>query len=146
SLDYAETMHPSVGPIEEAHALYVQQLRIAERAKQTRGVFVVWDIGLGAAANAIAVLDALADIATDVVLLSFDNSTAALRFALQHADRLNYITSYVSSLESLLARREATRDRTTWRLHLGNFPDLVARVRPAPDAILFDPFSPARNP
>src|SRR5213075_3030548 len=72
SLAYGETMHPAIGPLAEAEALYVQQLRIAERAAKHNGPFVVWDVGLGAAANAIAVLQALAPFNTQLTLLSFD--------------------------------------------------------------------------
>jgi len=40
------------------------------------GEFVVWDIGLGAAANAITVLRAARDIPSQIRLLSFDHSYA----------------------------------------------------------------------
>jgi hypothetical protein len=54
SLEHGETMHPAIGPVAEAEALYVRQLKIRERVSQHSGPFVVWDVGLGAAANAIA--------------------------------------------------------------------------------------------
>jgi hypothetical protein len=49
-----------IGPEAEAEALHVRQLRLPERLR-TRGEFVIWDVGLGAAANAIAVLRAIRD-------------------------------------------------------------------------------------
>ncbi|HYV28412.1 MAG TPA: methyltransferase, partial [Candidatus Eisenbacteria bacterium] len=80
SLEYNETMHPAIGPLAEADVLYVRQLRIAERAAKHNGHFVVWDVGLGAAANAIAVLQALAPLNTQLTLLSFDATIEPLRF------------------------------------------------------------------
>ena len=46
-----ETFHPVVGPVEEARELYVEQLRLPERIAQAKREFVIWDVGLGAAAN-----------------------------------------------------------------------------------------------
>ncbi|MCX6894089.1 MAG: hypothetical protein NTZ16_00975 [Verrucomicrobia bacterium] len=56
SLADAETFHPVVGPVAEAEALYVNQLRLRERLAKHSGEFVIWDVGLGAAANALTVL------------------------------------------------------------------------------------------
>lgn len=144
SLEYGETMHPAIGPLAEAEALYVDQLHIPERLAQHKGPFVVWDVGLGAAANAIAVLNATRG--HELLLLSFDSTTEPLRFALAHTDELGYLKPFRTHLESFLRRAEVRFDRVTWRLHLGDFPDLLNRALPSPDAILFDPFSPAKNP
>jgi len=46
-------MHVGLGPAEEAEALYVKQLQIVERLRASADEFVVWDVGLGAAANAL---------------------------------------------------------------------------------------------
>ena len=56
SLLHGETFHPVVGPMAEARELHVGQSRLVERARET-GRLVVWDVGLGAAANAIALTD-----------------------------------------------------------------------------------------
>lgn len=146
SLEHGETMHPAVGPLAEAEALYVKQLEIPERFAKHKGPFVVWDIGLGAAASAIAVANATAKIPGELVLVSFDSTTEPLRFALDHVEHLAYLKPFKAQLESLLAYLEIQFHRVTWRLHLGNFPDLLNTALPAPDAILFDPFSPAKNP
>jgi len=47
----AETFHPVIGPAAEAKALYIRQLRLLERFQAAREEFVIWDVGLGAAAN-----------------------------------------------------------------------------------------------
>jgi tRNA U34 5-methylaminomethyl-2-thiouridine-forming methyltransferase MnmC len=144
SLDFGETMHPAIGPMAEAEALYVQQLEIPQRAANHKGAFVVWDIGLGAAANAIAVVNSIPG--HPLLLLSFDSTTAPLQFALGHTDELAYLKPYRTQIESLLSNGKAEFDRVTWQLRLGNFPDVLGSDLPAPDAILFDPFSPAKNP
>ena len=51
SLADAETFHPVVGPVAEAEALYVNQLKLRERLQNHSGEFVIWDVGLGAAAT-----------------------------------------------------------------------------------------------
>jgi hypothetical protein len=56
ALAEAETFHPVIGPAREAEALYVRQLRLPERVREASGEFVVWDVGLGAAANALTVI------------------------------------------------------------------------------------------
>ena len=58
SASYGEKLHPGLGPSAEAELLYVRQLKIRERLQAQRGEFVIWDVGLGAAANALAVLRA----------------------------------------------------------------------------------------
>jgi hypothetical protein len=63
-----------------------------------------------------------------------------------HTNELTYLNQFRGQLDSLLSNGEARFGRVTWQLHLGNFPDLIGSTIPAPDAILFDPFSPAKNP
>src|SRR5213075_821505 len=84
SLAYGETMHPAIGPAAEAVALYVKQLRLVERIRKHAGEFVIWDVGLGAAANALAVLRATRHLACAIRLVSFDDTTEPLQFALNH--------------------------------------------------------------
>jgi tRNA U34 5-methylaminomethyl-2-thiouridine-forming methyltransferase MnmC len=59
-----ETFHPVIGPVAEAEALYVRQLRLPERLAAHKGEFVIWDVGLGAAANVLTVLRATREAAT----------------------------------------------------------------------------------
>ena len=74
SLADGETFHPVVGPVAEAEALYVNQLRLRERLQNHSGEFVIWDVGLGAAANALTVLRTTRDIACNIRLVSFDHT------------------------------------------------------------------------
>src|SRR2546430_5524808 len=73
SLAHQETFHPVIGPVAEAEALYVRQLGLAERMQSYADEFVIWDVGLGAAANALTVLRATREIEGSIRLVSFDN-------------------------------------------------------------------------
>ena len=47
SRDHSETFHPVIGPVAEAEALYVRQLKLPERVAAAQDEFVIWDVGLG---------------------------------------------------------------------------------------------------
>ena len=158
SLADAETFHPVVGPVAEAEALYVNQLRLRERLKNHTSEFVIWDVGLGAAANSLTVLRATRDLACRIRLVSFDHTIEPLKFALQHAADLGYFGGHEKHLQEFIREQRVTfRDggqAVNWEFHLGDFPALIQKAgsrkqkveMPAPDAILFDAYSPARNP
>ena len=88
-----ETFHPVIGPAAEAEALYVRQLRLRERLRACREVFVLWDVGLGAGANVLTALKALSDVPGQLHIVSFDRTLEALKFALKHADDLGYLAT-----------------------------------------------------
>lgn len=159
SLVDAETFHPVVGPVAEAEALYVNQLRLRERLKNHSGEFVIWDVGLGAAANALTVLRATRDIACNIRLVSFDHTLEPLEFAMQHAAELGYFGGYEIHLQKLLHGHQVEfqdgKQSVNWEFHLGDFPTFLSnsklktkdsKIVPAPHVILFDAYSPARNP
>ena len=180
SLAHGETMHPVIGPAAEATALYVHQLRLVERIREVGGEFVIWDVGLGAAANALAVFRATRRLSCAIRLVSFDHTLEPLHFALKHTKALGYFGGYESQAQTLLEKhgvkfRDADQ-RVEWELRQVDFPSWLAAspVRranesqcsagilpagetekssvngieslPAPHGIMFDPFSPAKNP
>ena len=187
SLADDETFHPVVGPVAEAETLYVNQLRLRERLQNHAGEFVMWDVGLGAAANPLTVLRATRDIACQIRLVSFDHTLEPLEFALKHAADLGYFGSYEIHLKEFLRAKQVNfkdgGQSVNWEFHLGDFPALIAgellerrspdrpvgvqalacasdKLKlelqprhagpeagvPPPHAILFDAYSPARNP
>jgi hypothetical protein len=178
SLADAETFHPVVGPVAEAEALYVNQLRLRERLQNHAGEFVIWDVGLGAAANSLTVLRATRDPACRIRLVSFDHTLEPLKFALKHAADLGYFDGYENHLKEFLREHRIVfqdgSQSVNWEFHLGDFPALISRRSrgdealisnqetktknqsepphvgsykfPPPHAILFDAYSPARNP
>jgi tRNA U34 5-methylaminomethyl-2-thiouridine-forming methyltransferase MnmC len=153
SLTHGETFHPVVGPMAEAEALYVKQFALRERLAK-EGELVVWDVGLGAAANPIAVLDSLRGVAGSVNIVSFDHTMEPLRFALAHQEKLGYLDRYKKVLSTLIEKHEALAElddgkKLSWRVILHDFPVFLqsgAPSLPKPHIILFDAFSPAKNP
>jgi len=115
---------------------------------------VIWDVGLGAAANALTVLRATKDIACKIRLVSFDHTIEPLEFALKNADYLGYFGGYENHLKEFIREHrvefEDGKQSVNWKLRLGDFPTLLAQSSakqfPKPHAILFDAFSPAKNP
>src|SRR5262249_25311911 len=107
SLAHQETFHPVIGPVAEAEALYVRQLGLATRLKGHTGEFVIWDVGLGGAANALTVLRETREIEASILLVSFDNTLEPLKFALEHRDSLGYLASYEAQLEALVREKQA---------------------------------------
>ena len=153
SLAHRETFHPVIGPVAEAEALYVKQLRLCERLAAHTGEFVIWDVGLGAAANVLTVLRATRDSRCPLRIISFDHTLEALEFALANAAALGYFSDYETAVRNFLREHHSQftdGNRTvTWELHLGDFPSIIRNPQSTirnPHSILFDAFSPARNP
>jgi tRNA U34 5-methylaminomethyl-2-thiouridine-forming methyltransferase MnmC len=154
SLAHAETFHPVIGPVAEAQALYVLQLRLAQRLQRHTGEFVIWDVGLGAAANALTVLRGAREVPSSIHLLSFDHTLEPLEFALQHPEHLEYLSGYEPQLKALLThppvRFQDGLCSVQWHLQRGDFPTLLAdrsaSALAKPHLIMFDAFSPAKNP
>ena len=73
SLAEGETFHPVIGPVAEAEALYVRQLDLAGRmAASADPEWVLWDVGLGSAANVTTALRHLAGIPRRLRIVSFE--------------------------------------------------------------------------
>jgi tRNA U34 5-methylaminomethyl-2-thiouridine-forming methyltransferase MnmC len=154
SVAYGETMHPGLGPVAEARALYVEQLRLVEHLLGHKGEFVIWDIGLGAAANILTVLSALQSLDLALRVISFDQTLDPLRFAFQHQAALGYFAGYQHAIERLLEAHgtefECGRASVNWQVQVTDFPTLLERADAdrlvKPHLVLFDPWSPAKNP
>ena len=177
SLAEAETFHPVIGPAMEAGVLYARQLHLPERVREMSGEFVIWDVGLGAAANALTVIrlvrESLKGKPARLRLISFDLTTDAAAFALEHGAELGYVTGYESALAELIKNHSVKFNdgllQVEWTLVPGDFPAWLAQNlerrlparresvlscehavpeagAPPPHAILFDPHSPKKNP
>jgi hypothetical protein len=87
-------------------------------------------------------------------LLSFDHTLEPLEFALQNTEHLGYLKGYEDPLRTLIRDHvvsfENGAQTVRWEMHLSDFPALigqpVAGTFAKPHAIMFDAFSPAKNP
>lgn len=140
-----ETFHPVTGPMAEARVLHVDQQQLARRAAEA-GSLVVWDVGLGAAANAIAAIEAVSEVGAGLEIHSFDKTTAPLEFGLANAPALGYLDGHQELLGALLRDGKVERAGLSWEFHSGDFRDQLAKPElPSPQAIFYDPYSPATN-
>jgi queuine tRNA-ribosyltransferase len=141
-----EVMHSVNDPAQEAHSLYVEQSRLLARLQvRVEQPLVVWDVGLGAAANAMAAILAVessTDTATArrLLLVSFENDLDSLKLAVYHTRWFTHLRH--AAPRALLSDQRWTNGGSTieWLLLSGDF---AARKfeAPAPDIIFFDPFS-----
>ena len=165
-----EVMHSVNDPAEEARSLYVEQSRLVERlatgdviAMSSEGTavpaparaappvaaaapLVVWDVGLGAAANAMAAIHAVEQHfaetapARKLTLVSFENDLDSLILALRHPAWFKHLRH--AAPRRLLAdnRWISPTEHIEWLLLRGDFA-VTQLAAPLPDVIFFDPFS-----
>ena len=141
-----EVMHPVDDPTQEAQSLYVEQssllMRLADAAARP---LVVWDVGLGAAANAMAAIRSVegSSVAANLrplQLISFENDLDSLKLALDHVGWFKHLRH--AAPHALLAdnRWVDRTGRVEWSLLPGDFA-LRKFDAPLPDIVFFDPFS-----
>jgi tRNA U34 5-methylaminomethyl-2-thiouridine-forming methyltransferase MnmC len=156
--DLGETMHPQLGPWEEAQRVYVQGTGLAELlTARERGPsateLVIFDVGLGGAANALAAIQAVRQAREQhrpirpLRIVSFEQDVTAPAFALASAEQLGYVRGFEPALRTLLEQgRWESGDGVTWLLRTGDFTTLVQDETHRADVVFFDPFSPRSNP
>ena len=142
-----EIMHARTPPMDEARSLYIEQSRLASRLREDAGEpLVIWDVGLGAAANAMAAVECYEALACEgsvrpMHIVSFENDLNSLRLALKNNDRFPYLRH--AGPPALLKDglwRSKRHEGLSWELHEGDFLDLLAQATP-PDLVFYDMFS-----
>jgi queuine tRNA-ribosyltransferase len=149
-----ELMHPVVGPLREAEDLYAAQSQLRERLLAPgEGPLVLFDVGLGAASNALAARRISEDLpreARRLILVSFEQELGALRLALEpgHAARFGLQGEPGEAARALLDRGAHRTERTDWRLVPGDALAALAAGASglACEVVFWDPFSPKVNP
>jgi queuine tRNA-ribosyltransferase len=140
-----EIMHSSEVPIEESKTLYVHQSALAARAVEpTEEPLIIWDVGLGAATNAMAAISEIEKVAKDmrrtVIIYSFENDLDPLTLAMKHKPLFSHL--WHRAPEILLRERlwHPQDLPIVWHLLQGDF---LERLHDAerPHIILYDPFS-----
>ena len=145
-----EVMHTGCEPAQEAQSLYVEQSRLVERLKdpaaqsRTAAPLVLWDVGLGAAANAMAAILAVENLgpaaARPLTLVSFENDLDSLKLALDHPAWFTHLRHAAPRALLRANRWSSPVAPIEWLLQSGDF--AVRKFEaPPPDIIFFDPFS-----
>ncbi len=150
-----EVMHPGVGALVEAEALYVRQSRLAERllaagtADGAAARVVLFDIGLGAGSNALAarmVAERAPAGAATLELVSFERDLGALELALTRGAGFGLDGEPGLAARALLAADRHETPRTRWLLRRGELLAALADEPTRADVVFWDPYSPRANP
>lgn len=150
-----EIMHSVNKPAEEAEKLYVGQSHLADRLVKTTESdeeLVVWDVGLGAATNAMAVVHCfekvLADRGADKIralrLISFERDLDPLTLACRDSAGFLYLRHSAPHHILRSGKWQHHSHLLNWELVKGDFLGLFCES-PAPDLIFYDPFSAKTN-
>ncbi len=150
---HGETFHPQVGPEMEARSVYFKPMRIEQRLQSAKGPFVAWDVGLGGAGNVLNLVRDHGNVRAQMEIHSFDSTLEPLRFALAHSCSLDYLAGFECHVEKLIQDRKIKFKwghlDIHWYLHLKDlrmgYP-AKAQLGESPMVILYDPYSPAKNP
>ncbi|MBM4256596.1 MAG: tRNA guanosine(34) transglycosylase Tgt [Deltaproteobacteria bacterium] len=145
-----EVMHSVNDPSEEANRLYIEQSCLATRLTRQEPAepLVIWDVGLGAAFNAMAIIRCFESCHTAALgypprpihIVSFEQDLDPLTLAVRNPDCFIHIRH--AAPVSVLQRGhwQHSSQCLRWELRQGDFPQqLVAAARPA--IIFYDPFS-----
>jgi len=143
-----EIMHMRTPPMEEARQLYVEQSRLAERLRESVAEpLIIWDVGLGAGANAMAAIECYEEQATlgpvrPLQIVSFENDLNSLKLAFQTNDLFPYLRH--GGPAAILQHGEWQSKHhpgLTWILLRGDFIAMIPQASAPPDLIFYDMFS-----
>ncbi len=146
-----EIMHSVSDPTDEANRLYIAQSALAKRIQKNpinKIPLVIWDVGLGAATNAMAALacfeatlaEAPSAPLRPIHLVSFECDLDPLRLAARDPARFHHLRH--TAPHELLKKQTWSHPSGLfrWELLQGDFLE-THRAAPAPAHIYYDPFS-----
>lgn len=140
-----EVMHSVNPPQEEARHLYVLPSRIDERLQELDEV-VIWDVGLGAAHNSMAVIHEFLerDFNGKIRIVSFENDTDPLKLALRNAPAFPHLHHAAPNELMKLNKWTSPKGNIEWELIQGDFSHTFPGAA-KPHVIFYDPFSMQTN-
>jgi queuine tRNA-ribosyltransferase len=133
-----EIMHSRTDPIQEARQLYVEQSGLGERLRAES--LILWDVGLGAAANAMAAIESYEESSSTRAfrIISFENDLDSLRLAVANPQSFPYLR--VDAAKAIVSGGEWIDRDLRWNLLRGDFHKCMKQA-PSPDLIFYDMFS-----
>ena len=145
-----ELMHSVTAPSEEARKLYIEQSFLAARLLrgQDTGELIVWDVGLGAASNAMAAIQCFERTHTErggpalhaLRLLSFESDLDSLTLAAKHPECFPHLRHGAPFKLLETGKWGHSSGLLQWELLKGDFRDTIESAE-TPDLIYYDPFS-----
>lgn len=148
-----QAMHSRIGPEREAEMIYAAQAGIEDLLAAPGSLVNLYDVGMGTAANVIAVLSRLKDHSQGVLrIFSFELKPEGLRAALQDKKSFPFLERWRPEIEKLVGAQDGEKSQVTfivgdtrveWSLRVGDFySHLENESIPSPDFIFFDFYSP----
>jgi len=138
-----EIMHSRTDPMEEARQVYVEQTHFAERLREQSGEpLILWDAGLGAAANVMAAIECYetSDPKRPLQIVSFENDLDSLRLAVANTDSFPYLRAEPTNAILAAGEWQSPGGELRWELIRGDFATTMTQA-PPPDVIFYDMFS-----
>lgn len=142
-----ETMHSVIDPMVESKLLYADQSDFKlHLSTYNQEPLVVWDVGLGAATNAMAAVREIESIHTAfgvkraVHIVSFENDLDSIKLALKNPSLFEHVKHSAPSSIVTKGFWENSAAGITWKLFPGNFAENYPNA-PAPDIIYYDMYS-----
>ena len=145
-LSSGEIMHSVIPPEIEARTLYVEPAQLSLRMK-TESKLVIWDVGLGAASNAMAVVEYinnLSSVPSKVEIVSFENDLDSLKLAMKNPAAFPHL-KHPAPQDLLNHNAWSDGKGLSWHLLLGDFLQLI-EAAPRPHVIFYDLYSAKSNP
>lgn len=142
-----EIMHSVSDPLTESKKLYIEQASLShELSLEKSDPYLIWDVGLGAATNAMATIFAYEEhaksrtITRPLTIISFENDLDSLRLALKNPSRFPQVRHPAPASLLKNGRWQSKDALCSWTLLEGDF---ISRIddAPSPDCIYYDPFS-----
>jgi queuine tRNA-ribosyltransferase len=144
-----EIMHSRTPPMEEAQRLYTDQARLLQRLQEVGSPLVIWDVGLGAGANAMAAIGCYENgepPLRGLQIISFENDLDSLRLAFRNSDQFPYLRhGGPAGILKGGTWQSKVHDGLKWTLIPGNFLDVLDAAPLPPDLIFYDMFSGKTN-
>ena len=142
-----QVMHSWVGPAREAEAVYILQSRLRDRLKQGTEPLVLYDVGMGIAANAIAAIRTKLElgIGRSLWVYSFENQLEGVRLALQNSAQFPFLKGFETALLELLETGNWQINDVTWKLIPGDFWTNLNQA-PVPEVLYYDFYAPNSCP
>src|SRR3989338_1226071 len=133
---YQEHYHTLFGAREEALIKYVEPAKIKDRDNT-----VILDVCFGLGYNSAAALEQKKEGASmTIIVLEIDP------LILKEIKNIDFPFSNKELFVSAVEKGETTKDQVTLKIIIGDVLDTIKQVKEKIDVVLFDPFSPKKQP